>query len=190
MRKMRVIVKRPDEIYGHVCNISDSLQNLQKTVGGYIEAVYLTDEVAVLCNEEGLLKNLPFNMKVHNNELHGTIIVVGLEMDEFTDLGITFDDWKYLVDVFNSEDKLKVPKNCADLIWHVVNEDDPGTFPTTKDYILLSFSNFTLPCVGRCEGNEDEGFRFYEGDDEESLASYGLFVNAWMPMPKRCEVEE
>ena len=189
MKKMRVIVKRPDEVYGPVCNISDSLQNLQKTVGGYIEAVYLTDEVAVLCNEEGLLKNLPFNMKVHNNELHGTIIVVGLEMDEFTDLGITFDDWKYLVDVFNSQDKLKVPKNCADLIWHVVNEDDPGTFPKTDDYIMLSFENCTLPSIGRCEGNEDEGFTFFDGDDETPLTQMGFIVNAWMPLPKRMEME-
>lgn len=37
MKKIKVIVKRPDEQYGHVCHISDRLENLQKTVEGYIE---------------------------------------------------------------------------------------------------------------------------------------------------------
>lgn len=30
MGKIRAIVKRPDEKYGHVCNISATLKNLQK----------------------------------------------------------------------------------------------------------------------------------------------------------------
>lgn len=188
MRKIKAIVKRPDELYGHVCHISNSLQNLQKTVGGYIETVYLTDDVVIICNEEGLLQNLPFNMKLHDQELVGTLIVCGIEGDELTDLGISFDEWKYVVDVFNSE-LLHAPDNHFDLLWHVIEEDNPATFPKTGEYILLNFTNFSLPCIGRCEGNEDEGFAFYEGDDEKSLASYGLFVNAWMPLPKRLELE-
>ena len=43
MSKIRAIVKRPDEKYGHVTHISASLENLQKTVGGYIETVGLTE---------------------------------------------------------------------------------------------------------------------------------------------------
>ena len=39
MEKINVIIKRPDEAIGHVCYISDSLENLQKTVGGYIETL-------------------------------------------------------------------------------------------------------------------------------------------------------
>ena len=39
MAKIRAIIKRPDEKYGHVTNISPTLENLQKTVGGYIEPV-------------------------------------------------------------------------------------------------------------------------------------------------------
>lgn len=37
MAKIRVIIKRPDEKIGHVCNISHTLENLQKTVEGYIK---------------------------------------------------------------------------------------------------------------------------------------------------------
>lgn len=40
-------------------------------------------------------------------------------------------------------------------------------FPDTKDYILLSFSNFSVPVIGRWEEDE-EGGAFYIGDEMES----------------------
>lgn len=54
--------------------------------------------------------------------------------------------------------------------------------PEDENYILVSFENFTLPDIARYEEN-DEGGAFYPGDDEKSYSSYGLFVNAWMPLP-------
>ena len=44
MKKIKCIIKRPDEEYGHVTNISPRLENLQKTVEGYIETVPLSVE--------------------------------------------------------------------------------------------------------------------------------------------------
>ena len=184
--KIRAIVKRPDELYGHVCNISNSLENLQKIVGGYIETVYLTDEVVIICNEEGKLQHLPFNMNLHGDELVGTIIVCGIEGDELSDLTISFDDWKYVVNQFNF-DIMSVPDNHTDLLWHIIDEDNPKTYPQTDDYILLNFKNCSVPSIGRCEGNEDEGFRFYDGDDDIPLCVHGFFVDAWMPLPARYE---
>ena len=35
---------------------------------------------------------------------------------------------------------------------------------------------------GRCSDGEND--KFYPGDDEETYASYGLIVNAWMPLPE------
>lgn len=81
----------------------------------------------------------------------------------------------------------EMPENYNDLGWIRINEDDPDTFPKTDDYILLSFSNYGLPAIGRCEGNKDDGFVFYEGDDPKSLVEYGFFVNGWMPLPKTLE---
>lgn len=50
MAKIRAIIKRPDEEYGHVTHISATLENLQKTVGGYIETVGLTEsDVCAAC---------------------------------------------------------------------------------------------------------------------------------------------
>lgn len=56
-------------------------------------------------------------------------------------------------------------------------------YPDTSDYILLSFSNFTIPVVGRWEEDEDGG-AFYVGDDTESCVSHGMIVNAWQELPK------
>ena len=55
--------------------------------------------------------------------------------------------------------------------------------PKNEDYILVSFENFTLSDIARYEENE-EGGAFYPGDEEESYMSYGLIVNAWMPLPE------
>lgn len=55
--------------------------------------------------------------------------------------------------------------------------------PEDESYILVSFENSTMPDIARYEEN-DEGGAFYPGDDEKSYSSYGLFVNAWMPLPE------
>lgn len=57
--------------------------------------------------------------------------------------------------------------------------------PETDDYILLSFSNFSLPMVGRYE-EDSGGGAFYLGDcdEEDTCISQDLFVNAWMPLPE------
>lgn len=54
--------------------------------------------------------------------------------------------------------------------------------PETDKYILLSFSNFSIPCVGRYEEDENGG-AFYVGDDDKSCVSHDMFVNAWMNLP-------
>lgn len=62
-------------------------------------------------------------------------------------------------------------------------------YPDTDKYILLSFANFSVPCVGRYEEDEDGGGAFYVGDDDESCVSHDLIVNARMPLPK-CYADE
>ena len=56
--------------------------------------------------------------------------------------------------------------------------------PESDEYILISCSNYTVLCIGRYEKHEDGSGNFYQGDDDDALLSYGLFVNAWMPLPK------
>lgn len=87
-----------------------------------------------------------------------------------------------------------------DIVIHCENEEDqkdarlalknvrrwiPVTerLPETGKHVLISFSNFTVPITGRYEEDE-EGGAFFSGDEDESLISKGLIVNAWMPLPE------
>lgn len=55
--------------------------------------------------------------------------------------------------------------------------------PKNDKYILISFSNFSIPVVGRYYEDE-EGGAFYIGDEDETCVSQEMFVNAWMPLPE------
>lgn len=61
--------------------------------------------------------------------------------------------------------------------------EDTEHTPENESYVLVSFSNFDVPDIARYEENEESG-TYYPGDDEESYLRYGLFVNAWQPLPK------
>ena len=61
--------------------------------------------------------------------------------------------------------------------------------PEDESYILVSFKNSTMPDIARYEENGGGG-TFYPGDDEKPYSSYGIFVNAWMPLLKLYREEE
>lgn len=96
--KRRAIIKRPDEKYGHVTNISTSLENLQKTVEGYLDPHWLPDgKNIMLVNKDGRLLELPHNFGPYL----GTVVVLGEEVDgEWTDCTMDFKTWKWLVDLW------------------------------------------------------------------------------------------
>ena len=65
---MQVVVVEPKK-KPEVREIGDSLESMQKIVGGLIEAVYPFDEpVALIANEEGKLLNLPLNRALRDDE--------------------------------------------------------------------------------------------------------------------------
>lgn len=84
MNKIYVWVKRPGETPKHVW-ISDTLENLQRYVEGYIETVTITSDMVVICNEEGRIYNLPENCSICGCDFCGTIIIAGINEDEFAD---------------------------------------------------------------------------------------------------------
>ena len=55
--------------------------------------------------------------------------------------------------------------------------------PENEGYILVSFENYTGLSIARYE-EDDEGGSFYPGDDEDPFSKYGIYVNAWMPLPE------
>lgn len=57
---------------------------------------------------------------------------------------------------------------------------DKGSFGKT---VLLSFSNYPEIAIGDYRIDFGGG-AFYPCDSDRSYASFGVFVNAWMPLPE------
>ncbi len=72
--------------------ISNTLEALQGTVGGYIETVSFLPDAVIICDEEGKLKGLPLNRSLYNfngkpvDVIYGTFIVAGVEGENFKSL--------------------------------------------------------------------------------------------------------
>ena len=96
MSFISVLVKRPGEIPRHV-NVSNSLEALQKNVGGYIETVTLATDLVIICNEEGLLRDLPENCRIRGYMFVGTIVICGRDEDELTDLPCSWKEMKQML---------------------------------------------------------------------------------------------
>lgn len=102
MAKIKAIVKRVGEEYGHMTNVSNTLENLQKIVGGFIEVVPVATNTVIICNEEGKIRQLPTNIVLGSDgvvwdAICGDLIVVGIDGEEFTDVPISFAAWKTLL---------------------------------------------------------------------------------------------
>lgn len=94
MAKMiSALIKRPGEPPRHV-NVSNSLEALQKNVGGYIETVTLASDLVIICDEEGRLKGKPYNCTVCGTDFVGEIIMVGANGEDFADLPLTWTEMK------------------------------------------------------------------------------------------------
>ena len=96
MTKIYVITKRPGEAPRHVW-MSNTLAALQKAVDGYIETVSLPNGIVIICNEEGRLRNMPFNFRMMIGDIVGPVVICGRNGDEFGDLPYSFDDMKKLM---------------------------------------------------------------------------------------------
>ena len=91
---MQVVVVEPKK-KPVVKDIDSDLESLQKIVGGSIQAIYPFDEpVALICNEEGKLLNLPLNRGLRDDEgnvydiISGTFFLCAAppNSDRFADL--------------------------------------------------------------------------------------------------------
>jgi len=74
-----------------------------------------------------------------------------------------------------------VPKCCPNCGCRMVEPQwhDSEEPPKEGEYILLSFSNFSVPLVGRYEGGA-----YYIGDDLTTALSQDIYVNGWQELPK------
>ncbi|MBR3936186.1 MAG: DUF3846 domain-containing protein [Oscillospiraceae bacterium] len=139
----------------YVKTISGSLESLQREVEGYIEVTYpFFDEVAIICNEEGKINDMPLNrsLKDENGEIYdilaGSFLVVGLTEDDFDSLNKEqlkkyFDFFKEPEDFINLNGKIiaipiEAEKDTNNKYILIDSEKDwnyEGTNTTLKEYM-------------------------------------------------------
>lgn len=82
---MIAIRKQPGK-FPEVIDVDNTLEALQEQVGGYIETVTFATDACFICDEEGRLKDKPFNVELLGVPFVGTVLAVGVNGEEFTDL--------------------------------------------------------------------------------------------------------
>lgn len=105
-KRIKVVLAEPGK-KAKVTEIENTLENLQKIVGGYIECVYpFEDNVGIICNEEGKLIGLEPNRVLRDDNgnavdiIFGTFIITGLTEDDFGSL--TDEQAEYYLDIFRA----------------------------------------------------------------------------------------
>ena len=88
---MKSILKKPGEA-PEIIEIENDLKALQKTIGGHIESFTFASDACILCDEEGRIKDLPFNVELMGIQFFGPILFVGVNGDEFCDFPV-LDPW-------------------------------------------------------------------------------------------------
>lgn len=81
---MKAVIKRPGS-GPDLIDVDNDLEALQQIVGGYIETLGFGNDV-VIFNEEGMLLSLPKNCIVNGFKLVGTVLIVGADGEDFTDV--------------------------------------------------------------------------------------------------------
>ena len=103
---MQVVVVEPKK-NPMVQDISPDLESMQKIVGGPIQAIYPFEEpVALICNEEGKLLNLPLNRALRDEEgnvydiISGTFFLCAAPPDSDRFAGLTDQQVKTYMERF------------------------------------------------------------------------------------------
>lgn len=95
--QIQVIIKTPTDQIGCIKTIDNTLEALQKIVGGYIEAIYIQNDVILIVNEDGKYSGLDKNFKIPNDTIVGTVIVCSSDEEDFSDITISLNAWEQLL---------------------------------------------------------------------------------------------
>ena len=89
-RYLNVLLVKPNQLpEKHI--IKNTLKEKQKLVDGYIEYTYIQgcEDVAIICNEEGKINNLPINRDIGHDIIFGNFIIVGDDPELGEDRSLT-----------------------------------------------------------------------------------------------------
>ncbi len=115
---MHILIVEPGK-HPREADIENSLESLQKTVGGYIEALYpYDDRIAIVCDEEAKLKSdTQWNRMLPEcrDIIKGTFFICGLGDEDFTDIPPEMAE-KYKKRFWNIEHFITTPHGLLPIV--------------------------------------------------------------------------
>lgn len=120
---MKILMVEPER-HPKIAEIPHTLEAMQQTVGGYIEITYPWREpIALVCDEEGMLKQLPFNRLVApQNAIFGTFFLCGIGEEDLTDLPEELAD-KYMRLLYDPQ--ILIRTNAGYAVLPIPDSDTP-----------------------------------------------------------------
>ncbi len=110
---MRVLYVEPHRI-PYETEISDTLEGMQQAVGGWIEPVYLDDDIVIVGNEEAKLEGLDGNRRLENGIIMaGPFFICGEANEEFRSL--TDEEVVKYMDQFHEPENISPEEVEADM---------------------------------------------------------------------------
>lgn len=82
---MKAYAIKPGEP-GRMIEIENTLEALQGFVDGYIETVNICEDLVVVCNEEGRIRDMDYCCEICGGMFYGPVLICGEDWDEFTDI--------------------------------------------------------------------------------------------------------
>lgn len=113
---LRIVLKKVGE-QPEIMNIENTLEAKQKLVGGWIEVVTVTDDILLVCNEEGKLDNLEPNLLFDYDYIAGDCFFIGDDYENGDFKSLTDEqieevkeicknrEFVYLIELDNSDEK-------------------------------------------------------------------------------------
>ena len=78
-----ICIKNPGEDPKIEPLFENTLEAFQTAVGGHIESVTLFSDLVLICNEEGRLRELPYNTTICGCPFYGPVLAVGVYGPDF-----------------------------------------------------------------------------------------------------------
>ena len=114
--ELRIVLKKVGE-EPEIMNIENTLEAKQKLVGGWIEVITVTDDILLVCNEEGKLDNLDPNLLFDYDYIAGDCFFIGDDYKNGDFKSLTDEqieevkeicknrEFVYLIELDNSDEK-------------------------------------------------------------------------------------
>lgn len=106
---LRIVLKKVGKT-PEIMNIENTLEAKQELVGGLIEIVGLTEDILLVCNEEGKLDNLLPNLMFDYDYIAGDCFFVGDDYENGDFKSLTDEQIKEVQDICNKREFLNIFK--------------------------------------------------------------------------------